>query len=64
MECIKRVLSRFGYYYYSQETQGLKLEVDKKIHYLIMNHYTKSAQLVSQEELDKRKHQDKKEKGG
>ena len=61
MECINRIMRKFGYYYYSQETQALKLEVDKKIHYLIMNHYTKSAQLTSQEEVNKRQHQNKKD---
>jgi len=60
MKCIKRLLSKLGYYYYYQETQAVKMDIDGKGYYLIVNHFTKNAQLISQEEIDKRQHQDKK----
>ena len=62
MKCIKRLMSKFGYYYYYQEVQAVKMNIDEAgEYYLLVNHFSKSAQIVSQKEINKRKHQNKKD---
>lgn len=45
----------FNYYYYDRQQQALKMEVNKKEYYLLIDHYTKNAQLYNKEEIDKKR---------
>ena len=41
--CLQKLMKHFGYYYYSNEQQAIKLECEDKIKYLMVNHFTKDA---------------------
>ena len=62
MKCIKKIMKRFGYYYYYQEVQAVKMNIDEAgEYYLLVNHFSKSAQIISQKDINKRQHKDKKQ---
>ena len=55
-------MSKFGYYYYYQEVQAVKMNIDEAgEYYLLVNHFSKSAQIISQKDINKRQHKDKKQ---
>ena len=59
MKCLERLLRYMNYYHYDKETQGVKLDIGEG-YYLIINHYTKSGQIVSEKQLIQNKHRDRK----